>query len=268
MNLTYLVVLKSISLNIVAFNSSCKKDENNGHHLIVFKLYIIANYSEVNMIVAIDGPAGSGKSSTAKKVAMELGFVHLDTGAMYRAITLDALNKGVDYKDDKGLKELVEAAVIEFQGVLPNTKVLLNGVDVSTEIRSDEVTKNVSDYCAPLVVREALVEQQKKIGHATDTVCEGRDMGSVVFPDAELKFYMIASVEARAIRRQIDFKKMGVEKSVEELVADIEERDRKDSSRENSPLLMTDDSILLDTTDLTFDEQVDVIVQKVRSLQK
>ncbi len=216
------------------------------------------------MIVTIDGPAGSGKSSTAKEVAMKLGFVHLDTGAMYRAITLLALQEKVAYSDDARLKELVDSATIEFQGVLPDSRVILNGVDVSKEIRSDEVTKNVSDYCAPLVVREALVEQQKKIGHSGDTVCEGRDMGSVVFTDAEVKFYMVASVEVRAIRRQKDFTKMGVEKSIEELIEDINERDRKDSSRENSPLVMTDDSILLDTTDISFDEQVDNIVSKVR----
>ncbi len=219
------------------------------------------------MIVTIDGPAGSGKSSTAKAVAMKLGFVHLDTGAMYRAITLLALNEKVDYADHAGLKKLVDSAVIEFKGVLPNSKVFLNGNDVSKEIRSDEVTKNVSDYCAPLVVREALVEQQKKIGHANDTVCEGRDMGSVVFTGADVKYYMVASVEARAVRRQKDFEKLGVEKSIEELIADIEMRDHKDSSRENSPLLMTDDSILLDTTDVTFDEQVETIVSKVREFQ-
>ena len=130
------------------------------------------------------------------------------------------------------------------------------------------MTKNVSDYCAPLVVREALVEQQRRIGESSNTVCEGRDMASVVFPDAELKVYMVASVEARAIRRQMDFQKMGVEKSIEELIADIDERDRKDSSRENSPLYQSEGSLLLDTTGLEFDEQVAFIVTKVRELEQ
>jgi len=151
---------------------------------------------------------------------------------------------------------------------LPENRTILDGRDVSKEIRSDEVTKNVSDYCAPLVVREALVEQQRKIGERGNTVCEGRDMGSVVFPSAELKVYMVASVEARAIRRQKDFEKLGVSKSVEELIVDINERDRKDSSRENSPLYRPEGSILLDTTDLTFDEQVQFIVDSARNLMK
>ncbi len=220
------------------------------------------------MIVAIDGPAGSGKSSTAKAVAMSLGFIHLDTGAMYRAITLKSLNEGVDFNDLASLKKLVDSTTISFEGVLPDNRTLLDGVDVSKEIRSDEVTKNVSDYCAPTVVREALVEQQRRIGESSDTVCEGRDMGSVVFPDAELKVYMVASVEARAMRRQKDFQKMGVEKSIEELIADIDERDRKDSSRENSPLYQSEGSTLLDTTNLEFDEQVASIVNTVRELNK
>jgi len=220
------------------------------------------------MIVAIDGPAGSGKSSTAKAVAMNLGYVHLDTGAMYRAITLKSLQEGVDFNDLETLKELVDSTTITFEGVLPDNRTILDGVDVSEAIRSDEVTKNVSDYCAPTVVREALVEQQRRIGESANTVCEGRDMGSVVFPNAELKVYMVASVEARAARRQMDFQKMGVEKSIEELIADIDERDRKDSSRENSPLYQSEGSTLLDTTNLEFDEQVASIVNKVRELEK
>ncbi len=220
------------------------------------------------MIIAIDGPAGSGKSSTAKSVAMQLGFVHLDTGAMYRAITLKSLENSVDYRDTDSLKQLVDSTEMWFEGVLPENRTILDGRDVSKEIRSDEVTKNVSDYCAPLVVREALVEQQRKIGERGDVVCEGRDMGSVVFPNAELKIYMVASVEARAIRRQKDFEKLGVTKSVEELIADINERDHKDSSRENSPLYRPDGSVLLDTTDLTFEEQVQFIVDSARELMK
>ncbi len=208
------------------------------------------------MIIAIDGPAGSGKSSTAKSVAMQLGFVHLDTGAMYRAITLKSLELGIDYRDTDGLKKLVDSTEMWFEGVLPDNRMILDGRDVSKDIRSDEVTKN-----------EALVEQQRKIGERGDTVCEGRDMGSVVFPLAELKVYMVASVEARAIRRQKDFEKLGVAKSVEELIADINERDRKDSSRENSPLYRPEGSVLLDTTDLTFDEQVAYIVDSAKVLQ-
>lgn len=220
------------------------------------------------MIIAIDGPAGSGKSSTAKKVASELGFLHLDTGAMYRAITLKCLREGIDYKDTQTLKKCVDNTTLSFSKIDGEMHMFLDGIDVAKEIRSDEVTKNVSDYCAPIVVREALVEQQRQIGNNQNTVCEGRDMGTVVFPKAEVKFYMVASVEARAQRRVKDFEKIGETKSVEELVKDIEERDRKDSSRTNSPLYQADDAILLDTTDLKFEEQVAIIVEKAKSIKE
>lgn len=220
------------------------------------------------MIIAIDGPAGSGKSSTAKKVASELDFLHLDTGAMYRAITLKCLREKIDYNDTQNLKKCVDATTLSFKKIDGEMHMFLDGIDVAKEIRSDEVTKNVSDYCAPLVVREALVEQQRQIGNSQDTVCEGRDMGTVVFPEANLKFYMVASTEARAQRRVKDFEKIGETKSVAELMLDIEERDRKDSSRANSPLYQAEDAILLDTTDLLFEEQVAVIVDKAKSINE
>ena len=220
------------------------------------------------MIVTIDGPAGSGKSSTAKKVATILGFTHLDTGAMYRAVTLAALDMGIDKDNIEELGKLAHSLKIEFVGVLPSVKLLLNGKDVTTEIRSDRVTQNVADYCTHTSVRDAMVKLQREIGAKGDTICEGRDMGSVVFKNAELKFYMVASVESRAKRRQLDFEKMGVNKSIEELIAEIEARDEKDSNRGNSPLVKADDAILLDTTNMTFDEQVDFIVDRVRSYNK
>ena len=216
------------------------------------------------MIIAIDGPAGSGKSSTAKAVAQKLEFQHLDTGAMYRVITLKALQEGVDFRDDAKMGDLARNTKIEFDGIIPNVRVIMDGRDVSKEIRSDEITKNVSDYCAVKIVRELLVEQQRKIAENGNWVAEGRDMGSVVFPKAELKIYMIANVETRAKRRQKDFEKLGVIKSVEELIADIETRDGKDSSRENSPLVKPEGAIEIDTSDLSFDEQVEKIVELAR----
>jgi len=219
------------------------------------------------MVVAIDGPAGSGKSSTAKAVARRLGFMHLDTGAMYRAITLKALDHSIDHTDESRLKELVDTTSITFTGRVPAVTINLDGVDVTDAVRSDRVTKSVSDYCAPAVVRDALVALQRKLGRAESCVCEGRDIGTVVFPDADIKFFMVASVEARAERRRKDFLNLGVEKSIDELAAQIQERDRKDSSRANSPLKKADDAIELDTTDLTFEEQVDRIVALVRQKQ-
>jgi len=212
------------------------------------------------MIVAIDGPAGSGKSSTAKAAAAKLGAVYLDTGAMYRAITLKALRQGIAFTDDKALEALMDVTEIAFKGKPPNTSIIMDGEDVSTAVRSDEVTKNVSDYCARDVVRKSLVDQQRKIAEGQTIVCEGRDMCTVVFPNAEIKIYMTASVEERAKRRQKDFEAMGINKSLNELITDIEARDRKDSTRSNSPLTKANDAIELDTTGMTLDEQIDFIV--------
>ena len=216
------------------------------------------------MIIAIDGPAGSGKSSTAKQVARELGIIHLDTGAMYRAVTLYCLRAGIDYRDEAAMAAAMQKIEIVFTGSPPDTKTWLNGEDVSLLIRSDDVTKNVSDYCAVGCVRTALVEQQRAIAAHGHLVCEGRDMTTVVFPGAELKIYMTASVEERAGRRQKDFEKMGVIKTIPELCADIEERDYKDSSRANSPLMQAADALLLDTTGMTLNGQIDWIVEKAR----
>lgn len=212
------------------------------------------------MIIAIDGPAGSGKSSTAKEVARRLGFVHLDTGAMYRAITLKSLRNSISHTDLAGLGNLLLQTQISFTGTVPEMHVWMDGEDVSEAIRGSEVTANVSDYCAPLVVREALVAQQRNIGSSCDCVCEGRDIGTVVFPDAELKFFMIASPLERARRRQKDFEQLGIAKSIDELVIDLTQRDHKDSTRANSPLCKADDAVEIDTTNMSFEEQVQYIL--------
>jgi cytidylate kinase len=219
------------------------------------------------MIIAIDGPAGSGKSSTAKLVAAHLGILHLDTGAMYRAITLKCLRKMLDWHDEAKIADMLKTTDITFSGTPPSVKIWMDKEDVSVAVRSDEVTKNVSDYCTVPAVRRVLVDLQRKIGNNSDTVCEGRDIGTVVFPKADLKFFMVASVEERAKRRQKDFEKIGVTKSIAELVADIETRDKKDSTRTNSPLVKADDAIELDTTNMTLDEQVQFIVDKARNLK-
>jgi len=218
------------------------------------------------MIIAIDGPAGSGKSSTAKAVAARLGITYLDTGAMYRVITLKCIREGVPYTDDAKLADLTARTKISFEGVPPDTRVLMDGEDVTDAIRSDEVTKNVSDYCAPAVVRTALVEQQREFAKGHSVVCEGRDIGTVVFPNADIKLYMIASVNERAKRRRKDFAKLGVSKSIEELEEEIATRDRKDSTRANSPLCRADDAELVDTTGMTLEDQIQYVVDKVKSL--
>ncbi|MBD3317077.1 MAG: (d)CMP kinase [Chitinivibrionales bacterium] len=218
------------------------------------------------MVIAIDGPAGSGKSSTARLVASRLGIVHLDTGAMYRAVTLKCLREGIAHTDDGALGVLMSRTSIVFEGSGSVMRTIMNGEDVTDAIRSDEVTRHVSEYCVPAVVRNALVEQQRLLGSRNSVVCEGRDIGTVVFPNAELKIYMIASVEERARRRQKDFAAMGIHKSLIELRAEIELRDRKDSTRSNSPLRKAEDALELDTTGLSLEEQAGIIVERARAL--
>jgi len=220
------------------------------------------------MIIAIDGPAGSGKSSTAKLVAAALGIVHLDTGAMYRAITLKCLKLNIPVVDEAAIGAMMEHTAITFTGTVPDMRTWLDGADVTSAIRTDDVTAHVSDYCAVPVVREKLVMLQRQIGRSASVVCEGRDIGTVVFSDADLKFYMDASIEERARRRQKDFQRMGVEKSIEELVADIARRDTKDSTRENSPLCKARDAEFVDTTGMTLQQQADYVVNKARKLHR
>lgn len=217
------------------------------------------------MVIAIDGPAGSGKSTTAKLVAQRLSALHLDTGAMYRAVTLKCLREGISYTDIDALAECVKHTSLLFIGTPPDMKVWMDGEDVSEAVRSDEVTKNVSDYCKPQVVRDELVRLQRRMAVSKNVVCEGRDIGTVVFPEAELKFYMVASVEERARRRQKDFINIGVRKSIEDLVNEIKARDTKDSTRVISPLYKADDAEELDTTNMTLNEQVDYIVNRAKA---
>ncbi len=224
--------------------------------------------SEKCMVIAIDGPAGSGKSSTAREIARRLGFVHLDTGAMYRAITLKGLRAGVHYEDTARLAAMMQSTEIRFTGTPPNMQVWMDGEDVSEAIRSDEVTRSVSDYCKPDVVRRELVSQQREIGAAQAVVTEGRDVTTVVFPEAELKFFMTASPEERARRRQKDFAKLGVEKSLDELVEEIRARDHKDSTRDHSPLRKAEDAEVIDTTRMNFEEQVSYIVDRAATLRR
>ncbi len=224
-------------------------------------------HPEQHLVIAIDGPAGSGKSSTAKLVAQRLGILHLDTGAMYRAITLKCLTRGIPCTDRRAIAELVKNTVISFSGDVSAMRIAMDGEDVSQAIRGDEVTRNVSDYCVVPMVRTVLVGLQRTIARGRSLVCEGRDIGTVVFPGAQLKFFMVASDEERARRRQKDFAAMGITKNIEDLVDEIRVRDRKDSSRENSPLCKADDAIELDTTALTLSEQVQFIIDKAKKLR-
>lgn len=216
------------------------------------------------MIIAIDGPAASGKSTTARKVAKALGFSYLDTGAMYRAVTLAILENNIQLDNQVYLENFLDSLDMNVSTVDNKTVISLNGQDVSIKIRSIEVTNHVSAVSAVPIVRMAMVKIQRRIGSQIDCVCEGRDIGTVVFPNAEFKFYVTADTETRARRRQIDLKNLGEHRTVEELINDLKVRDKKDSTRAHSPLTQAADAVTVDTTNMTLAEQVNYIVSQVK----
>ena len=219
------------------------------------------------MIIAIDGPAATGKSTTAKALAKRLGFTYLDTGAMYRAITLLILRKKIQIGENFALISLLKKFDLKIQQHEKQILVILNGEDVSNEIRRLDVTKYVSEVSALSAVRKSLVKIQRKIAKDQNCVVEGRDIGTIVFPDAEVKFYVVADYDVRAKRRLLDFKKLGEEKSIDELIEELKNRDKYDSEREHSPLLKANDAIEVDTTNLTIEEQVNFMFKKVKLIK-
>ncbi|MCX7908955.1 MAG: (d)CMP kinase [Ignavibacteria bacterium] len=212
------------------------------------------------LVIAIDGPAGSGKSTTAKLLAKRLGYNYIDTGAMYRAVTLFWLRKNLPLAEEYVCNLLPEIS-ISFTNSSGELRILLNGEDVSEEIRLPKVTEFVSPISTYKCVREFLVEQQRKIGESGGVVMDGRDIGTVVFPNADLKIYLVASVEERVRRRLLELQQKGVVISPEEVRKQIVERDIIDSTREHSPLRKAADAIEIDTSNLTIEEQVERIYQ-------
>lgn len=215
-------------------------------------------------IIAIDGPAGAGKSTVTKQVANKLGLLFLDTGAMYRSVTLAVLREGLDLRDQETVQEIAAKSKIQlFANPIAGQpmQVLLNGEEVTTEIRTAEVTANVSTIAAQASVREILVKQQQLIGQNGGVVMEGRDIGTHVFPDAEVKIFLTASAQERAKRRHADLIKQGqVAPDLATLEQEIAERDRKDSTRASSPLIQAEDATLVNTDGLTIEEVVATIV--------
>lgn len=218
------------------------------------------------IIIVIDGPAGSGKSTTARLVAQKLGYIYIDTGAMYRALTLKVINSGIDPNDEKSVAQLAENTRIELLYENGNLKVMLDGNDVTEKIRTPEVTSFVSIVSAHPKVREAMVKKQQELGKDGGVVMDGRDIGTVVFPNAHLKIFMTADIKERARRRQKELEAQGFKIDLEKLIYEIEERDKFDSSREVGPLKKADDAIEIDTTNLTIDEQVDFVLKKAYEL--
>ena len=218
------------------------------------------------MIITIDGPAASGKSTTAKMVAKKLEMTYLDTGAMYRAVTLALLRSNTDLDDYDSVCRVIDELELDIYNKGSKTIVKLDGEDVSQAIRSMPVTENVSVVSAMKYVRQTMVEIQRNIGKKTNCVVEGRDIGTVVFPDAEFKIFMVADVNMRAERRFKDFYEMGENRSFQEVLADLKRRDEKDSTRAHSPLQKADEAIEIDTSMLSIDQQVEKIINLVREI--
>lgn len=218
------------------------------------------------LIIAIDGVAGSGKSTTAKLVAERLGFMHIDTGAMYRAVALKLLRCGVELTDAAKIDETLRRTDVgqRSSDFGNSTRILLDGQDVTDEIRTPEISLWVGPVSENARIREHLVRWQRELGKAGNVVLEGRDIGTVVFPDADVKIYMAADVKTRAKRRRKEMLSRGIEQELDDVEDALRVRDQRDSQREHSPLRRAADAIEIDTTHLTIGDQVERVVELVR----
>ena len=215
------------------------------------------------MIIAIDGPAASGKSTTAIGVAKRLGITYLDTGAMYRAVTFGLIENDIKFEDSSELDNYLKQIKLRLSETKSGVIINLDGRNISKEIRSSKVTENVSEVSALKNVRDSMVLIQRKMAKKNDCILEGRDIGTVVFPNADFKFFLIADEIVRAKRRQNDLKKMGEQKSIDNVTTDIIKRDHKDSTRKHSPLIKSENAIIIDTSNLGINKVIDKIVNIV-----
>ena len=214
------------------------------------------------IVVAIDGPAGAGKSTIAKLVAEKLGYAYIDTSAMYRSVAWKFLQTGKDF-DEALLSDLAQTMMIEFKPEASVNRVFVDGTEVTEAIRSAEVTANVSRVAAIGAVREAMVAQQRRMGESGGVLMDGRDIGTVVFPNAQLKIFLTASVEERAMRRYKELVAKGQEVDLAQLKEDIASRDKQDSERAISPLRQAEDALLLDTSDMNIEHVTAKILELV-----
>jgi len=219
-----------------------------------------------NFIVTIDGPAGSGKSTTAREVAIKMNWLLLDTGAMYRAMAIKMLKNNIALNDTFSIEKIADETEISIEQTKKGMKIFLDKEDVSNKIRTPEIDRAVGPVCEVPHVREVLVTLQRKIGNKGNIVAEGRDMGTVVFPHADLKIFLVASLKSRVERRLKDMEKMGLNITKEKLIKDIKKRDQRDSGRIHSPLKKAKDSMELDTTNLSIEQQVDFVIKKIKEV--
>ena len=215
--------------------------------------------------IAIDGPAGAGKSTISKKVAKELGYVYIDTGAMYRTVGLKAVRMGIDTKDEQGVASILPGLDIDIRHEGVEQHIFLDGENVSDKIRTPEISMAASNVSAIGAVRVALVDMQRKLAENHDVVMDGRDIATFVLPDAEVKIFLTASVEARAERRYRELIEKGESVSLEAVKAEMIQRDKNDSTRKVSPLKVADDATVIDNSDLSLEESVNKVVEFIRS---
>ena len=216
------------------------------------------------MIIAVDGPAGSGKGTVTKRIEKELGFLNLDTGATYRCVALQVLREKVSLEDEKKIIKIANDINIEINNTGDKDVILLNGEDVSKEIRTKEVTSIVSQVSSIIPVREKMVEVQRKLANGKNVIVEGRDIGTVVFPNADIKIYLDASEEIRAQRRYEENKQNGIDTTYEEVLENVKMRDYNDMHKKVGALKKADDAIVVDSTNLTIDQ----VVEKIKDIIK
>ena len=214
--------------------------------------------------IAIDGPAGAGKSSISKVVANELGYLYIDTGAMYRGVTWAVLDSHVNVNNQKDVESLLPSLDLTLEPTASACKVFVKGQDVTNLIRQQQINENVSTIASYKGVREYLVERQQAMAAVGGVILDGRDIGSVVLPKAELKIYLTASVDARAKRRWLEVQGTSNEQSLEDIKNNVESRDEMDKNRDESPLVCVEDAIVVDSSNMTFDETVEHILHLVQ----
>lgn len=217
------------------------------------------------MIIAVDGPSGAGKSTVARILAKKLGFLYIDTGAMYRALTLKALENKIPVSDEKQINGLAAGVKIDLRNNFDGSlSVMLDGRDVSLDIRQARITRFVSDVAKIKEVREVMVKMQRELGHKKDCVLDGRDIGTVVFPDAQKKFFIDAVPKVRVERRFKELKGLGQDVTINDVEKDLSNRDKIDSTRQVSPLRKAEDAIYIDTSDLSIEQVVDKMLEFIK----